>query len=217
MKTRDYKASAVSSGLGSFLMIVTMVLHPLGDDIAGIQAISLIAIISHSIAISSVPFTYLGFKGFTRYLDSPWYFSQAGMSFFVFSSVTVISAAAINGLAVPFFVEGLDANDPNVDTAYWILRYSFRLNRAYDYIFMGFACGAVLCWSIAILKSKRLPSGLGVFGLIIGAIGLGLVLFGRDLARLAEFRLFVFGYVAWIVWAGVALYRGAAKHTVDEG
>ena len=214
MKTRDYKAAAVSLGLGSFLMIVTMVLHPVGADIAAIQAVSMIAIVSHGIAISSVPFTYLGFKGLSRYLGSQWYFSQAGLSFFLFSGVAVISAAGINGLAVPFFVEGLDANAPNNDTVYWILRYSFRLNRAYDYVFMGFSCVAVFCWSIAILRSGRLSQALGVFGVIIGIIGLALVLFGGDLTHLADFRLFVFGYVAWIIWACLALYRQAGAPEV---
>ena len=210
MKNRDYKASAISLGVGNFLMIVTMVLHPVGGDIAGLQQVSSMAIISHAIAICSLPFTYLGFKGLTQYLKGHWFFAEAGFSFFLFASIAVLSAGTVNGLVVPFFVEGLDTTaNPSTDMAYMVLRYSFSLNKAYDLIFMCFTCLAVLSWSLAILRMKLLNQLLGWFGVALGLVGLFLVLFGGVLTHLHDFRLFIFGYVLWAILAGVALYRSA--------
>ena len=50
-----------------------------------------------------------------------------------------------------------DATDQTIDSIRPVLRYSFAINNAFDYIYTGAFCTAILCWSVTILKTKKLP------------------------------------------------------------
>lgn len=207
MRTTFEKNTGISLIVGSVLMIVTLILHPAGGSLEHLIRIQKIIIISHSIAILSIPFSFIGFLGLTRRLGTENFFSIVAFSIMSFGLVAVMGAAATNGLALPIFVQHYEgASTETIEAIRPVMRYNFALNHAFDYIFMGAMCLAIFFWSIAIFRTGRFPQWLGYFGVILSGTA-GLLLFsGFDFVGLQGFRIFIFGSVVWIILAGVLLY-----------
>jgi len=208
MKTQFQKAAGVALLIGSFLMFITMVLHPVGGSFEQILRVRTMGMIAHSIALVSIPFTWVGFWGITKRLDGAPFFSRTAFSFMTFGLVAVMIAAALNGLVLTEFVSRYAEASPEVlDTIRPILYFNGALNHAFDYIFMGAMCISVLLWSIAILKTKAFPIWLGWLGGLLSVLAMAMWVIGFVFVDLHGFRLFIFGSVAWIVAAGVFLVR----------
>ncbi len=194
------------------LISITMGLHPVGGDIEHLIAVSRLIVITHAIAIISVPLLIYGTWGLTKLLGG-----ESGLSvgaFITFSSgmIAVLIAGALNGLAVPIFVRGLtDADAETTKTAGLILRYGFSLNQAFDIIFIIFACCSVMLWSAAIIHSKKLHFWLAVFGLIAGLAGIVTLAAGFVLTDLHGFRFFMAGFILWLLLAGIEMVRSSRK------
>ena len=63
MELKEQKGAGLSLIVGSLLMIVTMVLHPVGGDFNHLVKIFTMGKIAHGIAILSLPFVTYGFWG----------------------------------------------------------------------------------------------------------------------------------------------------------
>ena len=123
--------------IGSFLMVVTMVLHPSGGNFEHLLKIYKVAIIAHSIAIFSIPFICFGFYGLSIALLSKSKISFLAFSMSCFGLLAAMIAAAINGLALPFYVlQHAQDVEPNLSTIKLILNYGSNLNKSMDYIFI---------------------------------------------------------------------------------
>ncbi|MDH3494712.1 MAG: hypothetical protein OEM82_14250 [Acidobacteriota bacterium] len=190
----------------------TVGLHPAGGGIEHLIEATPLIVSTHTIAIISVPVLLYGMFGFSRLLGFDSNLSIAGLITFSTSMFAVIIAAALNGLALPFFISGLkDADENTLDVSRQILRYGFSVNQAFDVIFIIFVSAAVVIWSIAILKSKNFPAWLGVFGLLAGSLALITLASGFVLTQLSGFRVFMAGFILWLVAAGYFLLRRASK------
>jgi hypothetical protein len=203
-----YKNSGISLLIGSFLMVATMVLHPFGGSFEQLLAISTMTIVSHSIAIFSIPFTLFGFWGLTKRLEAEETFAKAAFITAALGLIAAMLAAAVNGLVLPFFIEDFrDASQQTIEQIKPILRYGFALNKAFDFILIGGLCEGFLLWSIAILKTKEMPKWIGYLGILLGVGFLTLLLSGFVLTSLYGFRLFVFGIVLWIIATAIYLMK----------
>ena len=212
MKSKFEKAAGISLLIGSFLMFVTMVLHPVGGSFEHILKVRTMGIIAHSIALVSIPFTWIGFWGITKRLDNAPFFSRVAFSFITFGLIAVMLAAAVNGLVLTVFVERYaDASPEVIDSITPILHYNGALNHAFDYIFIAGMCVSVLFWSIAILKTKGFPIWLGWMGIVLSLVALLMWVFGFIFVDLHGFRMFIFGTAAWIVCAGFLLMRSKSE------
>src|SRR6185437_1275788 len=96
-----YGASLI---LGSFLMIITMVMHPSGGNFEHLLKISALIMGTHTLAIISVPFTLYGFWGLTQKLNGDEFFSKIAFATILLGMFAVMCAAAINGLAMPMYL-----------------------------------------------------------------------------------------------------------------
>lgn len=202
------KSAGLSLIIGSFLMIVTMVLHPVGGNFEQLLRIVTIGIVSHVIAIVSVPFVAYGFFGITMKLDASPFLSRMAFSFMFFGLVAVMIAAALNGLILMNFVQRYEDATPEViESIYPILRYNFAFNHAFDFIYIGAVCISTLFWSIAILRTGSFPKWLGIFGLILTLAACISILLGFVFVDLHGFRIFIFGTVSWTVIAGYFLAK----------
>ncbi len=191
---------------GSFLLTVTMVLHPAGGSFEQLLSATRMIVISHAIAIAAMPVCYVGFKGLYTVVGKEKLLSQLAMAFVLFALIAGMLAAAINGLALPVFITRFaDADAAMIETLKPFLKYGMSLNHAFDYILIGLLCLGVLLWSIETVKTKTLPAWLGYFGIGLVLTALLLLVSGFVFVNLYGFRVFVFGLVAWIVWAGVHL------------
>lgn len=208
MNLSSNRQSSLFLLLGTFLMFVTMILHPVGGDFEQLLAVSQMAIIAHSLAIFSLPFSALGFVGFSQWLGSSRFFSRLGLAFMLFGLVAAMIAAAVNGLALPLFIgDYAEADLATIEAIKPILRYNMALNHSFDYLLIGAMFLSMFLWSIAILRSGKLPRWVAYLGFVIVAAVLIAGLSGFYFLDLHGFRMFVLGWLAWILAVGVSLWR----------
>ena len=197
--------AAARTGLiiGTILIIVTMVLHPAGGSIKLILAQSTMIVTAHSIAILATVFVAFGLYGFMQSLLPHSGFAMLAYMLALMGMFAAAVAAAINGLALPFFLWSFgdevhqmhDAIDP-------VIHYGFALNKAMDYIFIGGLVGAVLVNSMIIVVKGVYPKWLAWLGFAACAVLLLYVFVDIDLISLLGFRIFVFSLAGWLGAAG---------------
>lgn len=214
------KSSGVSLIIGSFLFIVTMILHPVGGTIEQIQQRAVIAIVAHSLAILSLPFVAFGFYGLALALESKGRLSFLAFVIACFGLVAVMIAAAINGLTLPFYVlHNSDDIAQNLPAAKLIIRYGSSFNKAMDFIFIAGLGLAIALWSfLLVLRQERLVKWLGFYGFFLVCIGILAAFAQYNFIHLGSFRLVVFGIASWIIGVAVLLTKnwnvsGSSQHS----
>lgn len=214
MKNNIEKHAGISLVIGSLLATITMMLHPVGGNIQHLIKITPVIMTSHIIALFSVPFILFGFWGLTKKIGFDKTFSVLALVTGTLGLFAVMIAGAINGLAVPFFVENLGgASADKNETAQLILSYGFSLNQAFDYIFIGAICEALLLWSIAIFKTQLFPKWVSILGVTLGIGFLIALVSGFVLVDLHGFQVFIFGIVLWMAAVGILMFRTKDKST----
>lgn len=208
MKNQLEKQAGLSMIIGSFLGVITMILHPSGGDIEHLIKISNVIAASHTIALFSIPFIMFGFWGLSKRIGLDNSLSVIALITGGIGLFAVMIAAAINGLAIPFFVDGLKgADQQTTENARLILSYGFSLNKSFDYIFIGAICEAFLMWSIVILKNRIFSKWVAILGIVLGLGFLIALVSGFVLVDLHGFRLFIFGIMAWIAAVGMMMQK----------
>jgi hypothetical protein len=188
------------------LLIVTMVLHPSGGNIAHILKISRVIVISHTLAVFSVPFVGFGFYGLSLSLLSKNRLSILALIIMAQGLVAVMIAGTINGLTLPLFLDiYADKIEPNLNILKPIIHYGFSINKPMDYIFITASIVSILIWSILMLKVDKFSKWLGYYGLFLILMGVLGVVISFDFIHLGGFRTFVFGMVSWVILAGIWL------------
>lgn len=209
MELKEQKEAGLALIIGSTLMIVTMVLHPVGGDFNHLISIVGVGIVSHGIAIASVPFVAYGYWGLTQRLAAASFLSKIGFSIMLFGLIAVMIAAATNGIILMNFVKSYEgASQETIDSLRPFFVFIRSFNHAFDFIFIGSVCLSMLFWSFAILKTKSMPSWVAYLGLVMATIGISLFASGFELVHLAGFRLFIFGNVGWILAVAYSLRKG---------
>ena len=208
MKNKHERESGFALLIGSLLMVVTMVLHPVGGNWEHLLRIARMAVIAHAIGILSLPILLMGYRGLSTQLQGDLFFAMLGKLFVTFALIAGMIAAALNGLALPFFIEQFQEVTPEVlETAKLILRYGMSLNHAFDYIMIGGMCLAILCWSVAIVRTRAFPLWLAYLGFVLSGTAVAMAIAGFYFVDLHGFRLFIFGVVIWTACAGVLMIR----------
>jgi len=208
MENRFFKNSGLALIIGSIMMLMTMILHPVGGDIDHLIRISRIIIISHSLAIASIPISLYGFWGLTVKLGQKDIFSLIAFIVICMSLFAAMIAATVNGLAIPFFVDHFEgATSHTIEAIHPTLEYSFALNKATTMIYIVGNCFSVLLWSIVIVKQKSLPAWTGYLGLLLGLGAVLLLLSGFVFNDLHGLRIFVVGNVIWMILVAYTLIR----------
>lgn len=183
------------------LLLFTMVLHPAGGSIQHLQAVSVMIVLTHGIAILSLPFGAIGFLGLTQHLGLGDFFARTGFAAVAFALIAVMMAAAANGLVLPMLIKDTTAPDP-------LMRYTHYVNSAFDYIYTAFFSLAMLFWSIAMLRSHRLPAWYAYAGLVLCVAGPTIILFGLAPATLTGVRFFFAAIALWIALVARSLMYG---------
>ena len=202
MKSTFEKNAGVALIIGSIMMVVTMILHPAGD----LEDVILI-ISTHALAVLSIPITLLGFWGLTRYMGVNNILPIVAFITMTVGLFAAMCAAAISGFAYPLFFEFQQVTAETETAVNAVLHYSFALNQAMALIYVGASSLATLIWSIEIIMRKQFPTWLGIFGILLSASFVVLLLAGVNLTDLHGFRLFIFGTVGWVVVTGYLLSK----------
>lgn len=208
MKNQTYYYSGTALITGAAIMTITMVMHPTGGSLEHLRQISTMIIVAHSLAILSIPVTLFGFWGLTKKLsaDNPW--SMGAFITMCVGLFAVLLAAAVNGLALPLFISHYQETTPEMTNSLTLLlTYNTALNHAFDYIFIGGVCIAVSLWSVVVIKTSSFPKWVGYFGLFTCILVIAGFIAGFIFVDLTGFRVFIAGFVVWMVIVGVMLKR----------
>lgn len=208
MKINFQKFAGYSLVIGSVLMVLTMVLHPSGGNLEHIFKISQVLIISHSIAIFSIPFVAFGLFGLSETLQTSSKISYLGFTFVGFSLVAVMLAGSINGLILPMYISKFySETEQNLETINLIINYGSKFNKAMDFIFIVGYSIAMLIWSVIIIQTSKLPHWIGFYGFgLIAFVIIGFLL-QFNFISVWGFRIYIFGIVSWIVLTGFFMIK----------
>jgi hypothetical protein len=194
--------------LFTILIFLTMILHPAGGSLPHMVKITTMIVISHSIAILSLPFGAIGFWGLSRKLGPENILTATAFAFSILALVAALLAGTTNGLILPLFVlHYKDATTEMIESLKPILTYGHAVNTAFDYIYTGAFSIAIAAWSVSALKTGKLPRRLAVWGLVVAVSGVALAIFAASPATLYGLYLFAAGLISWTIFAGMTLIR----------
>ncbi len=207
----DTQAGGTLLVAGNLVGIIVMVLHPVaGHGLlppAQMAHLALLDRIVHGVAIAGVAMTFLGLLALTQRLAAGSRLPLAAMVAYGFAAVAILSAACMSGFVAADILSRMVEGDPKLESRHMLLDYTFRLNQGFSAIYTVGVCAAVVLWSLAALKNRRLPFVLGVYGIIIG-LALPAALFAGALTLdVHGFGLVVLAQAVWFVGAGFALRR----------
>ena len=203
MNTNFEKKAGVALLVFSLLIIFTMILHPVGGSFEYLVKVRDRIVLTHALAILSLPFGLVGFWGLTKRIGTDYFLSVLGFSMVCFALVAVMIAAATNGLVLPLFIERYkDVNAEAIESLKPILRYNLIVNNAFDYIYTGAFSLAILAWSVSIILTRKLVSWIGWLGIFISMFSLIVFIAGLSVSDLGNFRLFAGLVVIWVVIIG---------------
>jgi hypothetical protein len=190
----------------TFLLVFTMVLHPTGGSIAHLIEAAPMIVVTHAVAIVAIPFGWLGFWGLTKKLGIEDYWSMLGFAMVSVALIAVMLAGTANGIVMPIYLQNFkDASPVIVESIKPIIKYGLAVNKAFDYIYTGTFCVAVLSWSIAILRSKKLALWLGWLGIILSISVVIIFINGMAVNTLLGLRIFGTGILLWLLIVGYML------------
>ncbi|MEM7086205.1 MAG: hypothetical protein AAF489_08495 [Bacteroidota bacterium] len=205
MQTEFKKAAGFSLIIGAVLMTLTMVLHPSGGSIEHILNIKNTIIVSHAIAILSLPFLTFGFYGMSLTLMTKSRVSLLAFISACFGLFAVMIAATINGLTLPLFLSNYPANEVNITAISAIRHYGSSINIPMDYIFIVSIALSMAVWSILIIKQSIYSKWIGYYGILLIAVFLVFVFSTFSFVSLHGFRFLIFGLVSWVITIGVSM------------
>lgn len=208
MTVQSQKNAGIALLIFVSLMFFTMVLHPVGGNIEHLMRVRVMIIVVHSVALFSLPFAGMGFWGLTRKIGIDQFYSMMGFAMILLGLVAVLLAASTNGLILPLFIERYkDASKEQLDAIAPIFRYNFMVNHAFDYVYTFAFSIAMMCWSWAIIKTRKLPRWLATTGIVLGILSIIVFLLSLTPASIVGFRIFVTTIIAWIAAVAVVLFR----------
>ena len=92
-----------------------------------------------------------------------------------------------------------------------LLDYNYRLNQAFARIYVVASSTAIVLWSAAIVRTRTLASGAGVYGLVMGSVAALAVVSGHVRLDVHGFGLIVLGQALWFIVVGALLLRLRAR------
>jgi len=207
----DDRMSGLALIASSVAGIITMSLHPTGHDLfvpGQLDSVIRVLVAVHALALVSLPVCFLGALGLSRRLAAADRLSIAALVVYGFGLAAITSAAAFGGLVAPRLAREIVEAAPPASEAWRILfRYTGQLNQAFAQVFVAASSIAILLWSAAILRSRALAPGLGVYGCVLGPVTLLALLSGRLTMGVHGFGLVVLVQAVWYVSAGAMLCR----------
>jgi len=204
----DNRKSGLALIAGSFGMIITMAVHPLGA-VAAAQAESLARnlTIVHSLALASLVVLFLGALGLSHRLKSADRFDTIGLALFAFASVAVMNAAVMDGLVAPNIMRRIvEAGASGGESWRVVFRYNFEVNQGFARLYAVTSSVAIIFWSLSILRNRTLARGLAIYGCVVGVASVIAVVSGLGM-DVHGFGAVVLGQAIWFVTAGVLLRR----------
>jgi hypothetical protein len=166
----------------------------------------------HALALASIPVIFLGAWGMSRWLAAPDRLSWAGLVLFAMGSIAVMNAAVFDGLMAPYLMKQIvAATSETRDTLQMFMKYNFQMNQAFARVYAVASSLAVVFWSVAILRSRVMGRGIGIYGCILGAVTALGIFSGLLRPDWHGFTVLIFGQAIWFVVVGAGMWRGKTE------
>lgn len=192
----------------SLANVLVLSFHPTGRDLLNKQSFAGQAHLSvsvHALALVAIPFLFLGLLGLARRLG-PSDMTAAALVAYGFGAVAVLSAAVASGfVATEVFERILESQADTREIYHALAWYTGRINQGFAKVSLVASCASILCWSAAILSSRRMPRPTGIAGSVVGTVILLVFLAGHLRLDVHGFGIVTFAQSAWFVWLGVLL------------
>jgi len=212
----DNRKSGWALIVGAAAGIVTMALHPTAHDFAApgqFDAVAQLNVAVHTLAMLSVPVSFLGAIGLYRLVERPSRLGLSGLVLYGFASVAVVNAAAFSGLVAPAALrQAAAASGSEADIWNAAVHLTGTLNQAFARIFVVASSAAILLWSIAMLRPPKVAPMLGAYGVLIGPLTALAVLSGHVRLNVHGFGMIVLAQSVWFFVAAALLWRTPDPH-----
>lgn len=164
----------------------------------------------HGLLIAAYLTLIAGFYGLTRTLGLRRPENVMGLVFYGAGTIAMISAAVINGFALAVFA-GRHLNVAPQDVV--AISAAFNIAGSIAVVWAGIGAvalsAAILAWSSSLVRAGGTPRLAGLFGLLIAAATMVLLITGTLVLDVHGFLLLVVSQAAWTIWVGVLMIRGA--------
>jgi hypothetical protein len=207
----DDRVSGWALIAGSAGMIITMSLHPSGHiSPAHMESTTRMLVAVHSLAMISVPATFLGAIGLARRFRGAHHLAVTGLVTYAFSCVAVLNAAVADGLITPRVLrEIVETSGAQPAAEIWraISHYNFHANQSYAQVFVAGSSLALMLWSLAAWPGRELSRSLSTYGCILALASMVLLFSGHLPLDAHHFGAVVLGQAIWFIGAGTVLLR----------
>jgi hypothetical protein len=201
----------------ALLAVLGMLHHPVlprhdpSEIVQAFAGVSGPSVAIHSFLIAVVLVQLIGFHGFARTLGFGRPLVAGGFILWTAGTLALISAAVINGLALPSLAAAFhDATPAQAETFRSLARFAWSLNQAWDKVGLVSWCAALILWSAALVRLAGPARLLGAIGLI-APLGLATAVLTGALAMGAHgFTLAIACFSLWTLAAGALLLAGRA-------
>jgi hypothetical protein len=207
----DDRKGGIALIAGAIGGVVTMSLHPTVHQLLApgrFAAVALLGAAVHTLAIASMPVSFLGGLALSRRLASLDRLGVAALVVYGFALAAGMMAAAVSGYVAPGLArEMIAGSPPGSDSWQLLFNYNGRLNQAFARILAVASSGAIVLWSAAILKHRPFARGIAVYGLVIGPVTILAVMSGLLVLDVHWFGLVVFTQAIWFITVGALMCR----------
>ena len=212
-EARDGRAGGTALMAGSAMLLATMAFHPTGHavlrDPGGTTARLSTGV--HALALAAVPLLLLGGLALTRRLRERRALAELAFCCHALGlGAGVLAALASGFLSTALLARAAGETGAAREATLLLVRYSGLVNQGSARVLVGMGSAAILLWSVAAVRSARLPRGAAWLGVVVGSMALTLLLAGRLPLDVHGYGAVVLGQSAWMVLAGRALRRGDA-------
>jgi hypothetical protein len=182
-------------------MIITMISHPGGKiSPAEVDHVARMLIIVHSLALACIPVVFLGAWGMTRHVGGADRLAWAGLVLYAIASIAVVNAAVCDGLMAPVLMRKIIAASAETrDMWQTLMNFNFQMNQAFARVYAVGSSLAVVLWSVSILRYRTLGRGVGIYGVVLGAVTAAGICSGFLTPDRHGFGMLIFGQAIWFL------------------
>jgi hypothetical protein len=190
-------------------MIITMISHPGGKiSPAEIDHVARMLIGVHSLAIASIPVIFLGAWGMSRRIGGADRLAWAGLMLYALAGIAVMNAAVCDGLLAPNLIRQIVSATPETRDGWrLVMNYNFQMNQAFARVYAVASSLAVVLWALSISRNRTLGRGVGVYGVVLGAVTVAGIFSGFLTPDRHGFGMLIFGQAIWFLIVAAGLWR----------
>jgi hypothetical protein len=193
------------------MALVMMAFHPTGHDVArDPEGQGLLAVVVHSIILTSVPIAFFGAMALTRRLSPEGALAELALVFQGASSVAGLVAATVGGLLAPSLMEYVIAEQGDARVAAdAVMHFAGHMIHTFSMVFVAASSVAIALWSIEILRTRKMRRSSGIVGCIVGSVTLLMLFAGHLHMDVHGLGAVILGQTLWLVLVGLELRRGS--------